>query len=1174
MNEAITIHVPIQIEKLGGQFVRAKPLGPWRIQAVGSSWKQVRGQLRKRLEQALPTTLPTHLFEGRFPPRFEQWETVVELTPAKRSQAWSQPILVRLQAFRWQFNADQCVVRIPAVNCTLFGKREELGPEEITRQARIALVRLAENRDLLELRERFCQRHYDFASLKLSVPVGIEPARKDERKKERSRTATLRATASDLTLAKLGPVYGIDDRVREVAQYFQGETPQSVLLVGPSGVGKTAIVHRLVALREELGLGDRKVWSTSGSRIVSGMSGLGMWQQRCSKLIRQAHDTSAIIHLGSLFELMEAGKIDGQPGVASMVRQSIARGRLLAIAECTPEQFALVEREDPMLLRGFVRFECKEPPSGQVLDILRSAAAHGSAAQGSGPAVAAAGGKTAENSNGRQGTMRVMGIASSSAPAEPLEFTEQALEELTRLHSRFATYSAMPAMPLRLMQTIREQRSDRTRIEASDVAREFAKQTGLPRFLVDDAVPIDLQLIRQTLAEQVIGQREPVELIVNLIATIKARMIRPGRPLASLMFIGPTGVGKTEMAKAIAHLLYSDAKRMIRIDMSEYSSPWSMVKLIGKPGEGDGALTSPIREQPFSVVLLDEFEKADPNVFDLLLQVLGEGRLTDSRGRWADFRNAVVIMTSNLGADSFRDANFGFGDGDITGWREHFERELRRFVRPEFLGRLDRIAPFQPLPKAIVRQIAQRELKLLSHRPGLKYSDSTVEFTDAAIDLLSVAGYEPKYGARPLRRVIEQQVAVPLADALSLLDDEDQWHFQVEVKEGKISIASERRSAHNKSSKSQMADGVNAWQQIGAMARCAESCPAVRDLENELERTVRYNDILRRKLKTVEGPSRTAALRQELHAGQQQVATAERLLRNLREVANGIQQRQLELLVRWHRNEELSWETLQTEADSWKSQLRHVIENILQGQVTNDRVASLVVSGAASEHLQALCDSYRMLAERQHWTVERFWLAPYNPNIDPDSAEYRRRVSEKKKVDPEQEPDLRLMIAGFEEHERVVVADAYRDQAESSVNFRQLSIIGFAMQLAGTGVASWLGDEEGIVHFFDAAVTGARRRMRYRIDVSNERLSKLVLPSNWPEPVGQPQRDPRKQVSLHEQTIAGANGAIVNYGQRKITEGLLDLIVLEHERALWDAIGYAGIPADAQLHNYSMDVPF
>ncbi len=177
-----------------------------------------------------------------------------------------------------------------------------------------------------------------------------------------------------------------------------------------------------------------------------------------------------------------------------------------------------------------------------------------------------------------------------------------------------------------------------------------------------------------------IGQAEPAELIVNLLATLKARNDSTWTSLRIAAVHWPTGVGKTEMAKALAKLLYSDTRRMIRIDMSEYAKPWSAIKLIGRAndGVGDGALTSPIREQPFSVVLLDEFEKADPAVFDMLLQLLGEGRLTDSQGWLADFRNAVVIMTSNLGVESYKESAFGFGEIDSADWRAHFEREVQR----------------------------------------------------------------------------------------------------------------------------------------------------------------------------------------------------------------------------------------------------------------------------------------------------------------------------------------------------------------------------------------------------------------------------------------------------------------------------------------------------------------
>ncbi|MEZ6137202.1 MAG: AAA family ATPase [Pirellulaceae bacterium] len=1142
MDDHVTIHVPVQIENFGEQFMSARPLGPWRLQAVGRSWPEVQSKLLKRLTAAIPKTLPSHYFEGDLPPKFDQWEAVVDLPPQTRSATWEEPVLVRLQCFRWHVRSGQCFIRVPAVNCTLFGKCEELLPEEVTRQARTALVRLAENKDLLALRERFESRRYDFASIELSVPFGAEPAKQDETKKAKRKTATLRESASDLTTARLDPIFGLDDRVHDLADYFLGETPQSVLIVGPSGVGKSALVHRLVKLRKQLGLADRKIWSTSGSRIVSGMSGLGMWQQRCSKLIRQAHETHAIIHLGSLFELLEAGKIDGQPGVASMVRQAIARGRLLAIAECTPEQMALIEREDPMLLRAFARFEMQEPPSAKIKAILRAA-------------------------------------AQDKLASSQVDFSDQAIEELCRLHGRFATYSAMPATPLRLMQSIREDSTPGVVVEASDVARAFAKQTGLPEFLVNDAIPLDLDAIRRQLVGHIIGQAEPVQLIVNLIATMKARMVRPGRPLATLMFIGPTGVGKTEMAKAIAKLLYSDTRRMIRIDMSEYSSPWSIAKLIGKPGEGDGTLTSPIREQPFSVVLLDEFEKADPNVFDMLLQLLGEGRLTDARGRLADFRNAVVVMTSNLGADSYREGNFGFGDSETGSWREHFEREVRRFVRPEFLGRLDRIVPFQPLPKDSVRHIALRELELLKQRAGLKYSDSQLEFTPAAIDFLCDVGYQPKYGARPLRRAIEEHITVPLADALSELSNSSTWNFLVEQVNQKLVIRAEKRSSKTKSTKQIETQVINAWQELGIMARTAIKCAPLRDLENETERNVRRNLVTSRKLAAADGPSRIAVLKEQLQLGKQQVITARRLIKNLYDVAEQINQQQLELMLRWHRNQPIDWnectalQTLQT------SNLRQATENVIRGQLNEGTMQTIIVAGKGHTQLRILWDAYHELSQQNEWRMDSYLLTAYDPLLDPESPEFRRRVSEKRIAANSEitQPNMYLLTEPNEEEALTRVADAFRHDDSQAPDFSAASTIGFAIQVFGAGVSSWLGDEYGVFHFIDTTETGSSRRQRFRVDVSTGRLSSQLLPHNWPEPIAQPDRDPRRMILLGTRTINGLHGLSVNYAQGKLVEGLVEIMKQEHEQALWRAIGYRGVPAEAQLRNVSdleFEVPF
>jgi ATP-dependent Clp protease ATP-binding subunit ClpC len=1130
VNEKLQIYVTVQIERLGDQLVRARPLGPWRLQAVGNSWTEVRSSLRRRLQKALPTTLPTHLFEGSLPRKFEQWETVIDLSPQSRSSRWESPILVRLQSFRWYLANGQCVVRVPAVHCTLFGQYADLSADAVARQARVALVRMAENKSLLELRERFAQRSFDFASIRLSLPIGAEPEKDSEQKTAQKKVATLRAAASDLTTVKLNGIHGIDARVEDLAENFRGESPQSVLVVGPAGVGKTALVHRLVTLRDQLGLGDRKIWSTSGSRIVSGMSGLGMWQQRCSRLIRQAHETQAIVHLGSLLELLEAGKVDGQPGVASMVRQSIARGRLLAIAECTPEQLALVEREDPMLVRAFVKFELQEPTHAKVMEILRAEAdgiAHG---------------------------------------ASQVAFSEQALEELTRLHARFATYSAMPATPLRLMQTLREATPAGETVGPSDVAQAFSKQTGLPTFLVDDSVQLDLEAIRGTLSAQVIGQAEPVQLLVNLIATLKARMIRPGRPLASLMFIGPTGVGKTEMAKAIARLLYSDTRRMIRIDMSEYASPWSIAKLIGKPGEGDGALTSPIREQPFSVVLLDEFEKADPNVFDLLLQLLGEGRLTDSRGRLADFRNAVVIMTSNLGAETFRDGNFGFGDSDIAGWREHFEREVRRFVRPEFLGRLDRVVPFHPLSKDVVRQVALRELDLLRQRAGFKYNDSSLEFHPEAVDFLCEAGYQPKYGARPLRRAIEQHVTVPLADALSELSTDSTWNFEVSLCGGKLKIGATKRTTKTKSLKELESQVINAWQALGAMARTALKCTPLRDLENEMERIFRRNMLTQRRLKTAEGPSRIVALKEQLQTGEIQVTIAQRLIANLRDVVQTITARQLSLMVAWHRNETLDWEAFSSEAKDKKAQLREVVESVLRGQTTQSDSVTLVVAGKAGPYLKLIWESYRQLATRNGWSMNSFILMNHLPLLALDSPKARRLVSERKmEMDLPAEPSTTIFGESSTESPAKPLADAFPIEDPAANELLQPSVIGFAIEVLDSAAAGWLGDEQGVIHFFDAAQSGNRRRTRYRTDILPSRFGNVTLPNNWPDPVATPDRDPRKLVSLSTQELSGMHGVSLNFAQARLPEALVELMTIEHERALWAAIGYTGIPLEAQL---------
>ena len=252
-----------------------------------------------------------------------------------------------------------------------------------------------------------------------------------------------------------------------------------------------------------------------------------------------------------------------------------------------------------------------------------------------------------------------------------------------------------------------------------------------------------------------------------MIATLAADLSRGDRPLASMMLIGPTGVGKTETAKALARLIYSDVSRLVRIDMSELSAPTAVGRLIGDAVHPEGVLTSAVRAQPFSLVLLDEFEKAHPSVFDLLLQVLGEGRLTDGRGRLADFRNSIVLMTSNLGVDTFRAVPLGLADTQQQQrYRNHFERQVRDFLRPELFNRIDRILTYDPLDEATVRRIADLRLGELQRRDGWQSRGDEFEVDRQAVQLLTEHGYQPQYGARPLAREVERTIVVPLAEAI------------------------------------------------------------------------------------------------------------------------------------------------------------------------------------------------------------------------------------------------------------------------------------------------------------------------------------------------------------------------------------------------------------------------
>src|SRR5690349_11382303 len=640
------------------------------------------------------------------PASFDSFEINLTLDPMPKRLAWRDPIDLRLDVLRWSQGDGAHIALIPALGIEVLStKLNDLQPTPdqtsmLQRHARAELQRRGALANLFNLILLNRTRGLTVvpASFQAEIRTPKQVMASLGQKKEKK--STLEQTAVNLTTQKLSPAFEVDHVVESLAEALVGPAASSVLLVGKGGVGKTAIVHEFVRRRGRFGLGATPFWSTSGARLVAGMTGYGMWQERCDALWQDAEKTNAIVHFGNLVELVDTGKSEhNTQGLASFFRQRFARRQALAILECTPEQLSVVEREDPGTLKVFHQLIVEEPAPEAGRKILHRFADE----------------FRAETAVTKKKQRR------QAIQVRHTQIAEPGLDVLDRLHRRFAGYSAYPSRPLRFLRgLLQSHATESTQIGTDEVITAFAAETGLPLFLLDDHVLFDTEHTAQWFEKRVIGQSAAVRLVVELLATVKAGLTRPRRPIASLLFAGPTGVGKTEMAKSLARFFFGDESRMARFDMSEYADALAVTQLVGGITGNEGTLTARIREQPFSVVLFDEFEKAHHSFFDLLLQTLGDGRLTDGRGRVADFTNSIVVMTSNLGAAKFRRPRAGFdqslsdrnqclSDSDRAA-QKHFTRAVRDFLRPEIFNRIDHIVPFIPLDRKTVEQIAEREL--------------------------------------------------------------------------------------------------------------------------------------------------------------------------------------------------------------------------------------------------------------------------------------------------------------------------------------------------------------------------------------------------------------------------------------------------------------------------------
>ncbi|MDL1931433.1 ATP-dependent Clp protease ATP-binding subunit [Ligilactobacillus salivarius] len=652
-------------------------------------------------------------------------------------------------------------------------------------------------------------------------------------KKQDNGTPTLDELARDLTEMvrkdQIDPVVGRDNEIKRVVQILSRRTKNNPVLLGEPGVGKTAVAEgfsqKIVNGEVPDNLKNKRVMMLDMGSLVAGTKYRGEFEDRLKKIIEEIReDGNVILFIDEMHTLIGAGGAEGAIDASNILKPALARGEVQVIGATTLNEYQKYVEADAALERRFASVTINEPTPEVALTILKGLRpkyekhhqlqitdeALESAVKLSKRYIASRflPDKAIDLMDEAAARVRI----NNTQKVDKVSAIKKKLSELSQektealLKEDFEKAAEIRNEELKIQEKLEKQiqrdkdeedsNNYRVKVTAEDIAEVVSEWTGVPVTQINRSEGDRLIRLEKILHNRVIGQDEAVKAVSKAIRRARSGLKDPTRPIGSFMFLGPTGVGKTELAKALAEAMFGSEDSMIRIDMSEYMEKYTTSRLIGSPpgyvgyDEG-GQLTEKVRNNPYSVVLLDEVEKAHNDVFNILLQVLDDGFLTDSKGRKVDFRNTIIIMTSNLGATALRDEkSVGFGAKDVSDDYEAMAAKVRETLkktfRPEFLNRLDETVVFHSLNKEEIHQIVKLMAKNIIDR--IKEQNINLKITPAAIDIVAEAGFDAEYGARPIRRVLQDKIEDLLSEELLAGNIETGATVTIGAKKGEITI--------------------------------------------------------------------------------------------------------------------------------------------------------------------------------------------------------------------------------------------------------------------------------------------------------------------------------------------------------------------------------------------------